>query len=277
MIRGPAEARGGQNPRRRSLPSSFALPFRPSGLFIFLFPPSFALPVATVASSTSQDDALDLCPAANLASPFTLTVTPANDYPPQDQHIEQHPQLGPFDQPVGLPSYFAHFFLLARSSITGAIRSPALPSFAVCWNIAMASSQSQIPSTPRVISPSPTPSESKDEYFGPTTRSKARSIRLTSPPPVEEESSGSEADRRARARSRSPLEGRKRRISSLTTATKSGLKTKNGGPVEPNGTVNGHLSPASAQKASYWRAISRSPSPLGLIPIHARWRSFVSL
>ena len=42
----------------------------------------------------------------------------------------------------------------------------------------------------------------------------------------------------------------------------------------PNGTVNGHLSPAAANK-NYWREMSRSPSPLGLIPIHQKWRSFV--
>jgi diacylglycerol kinase (CTP) len=42
----------------------------------------------------------------------------------------------------------------------------------------------------------------------------------------------------------------------------------------PNGTSNGHLSPAAANKV-YWREMSRSPSPLGLIPIHQEWRSFI--
>jgi len=42
----------------------------------------------------------------------------------------------------------------------------------------------------------------------------------------------------------------------------------------PNGSVNGHLSPSSAAK-NYWREMSRSPSPLGLIPIHQEWRSFI--
>lgn len=41
-----------------------------------------------------------------------------------------------------------------------------------------------------------------------------------------------------------------------------------------NSTTNGHLSPAAANK-NYWREMSRSPSPLGLIPIHQKWRSFV--
>ena len=38
--------------------------------------------------------------------------------------------------------------------------------------------------------------------------------------------------------------------------------------------TNGHLRPESAA-AKYWRELSRSPSPLGLIPIHQSWRSFV--
>lgn len=47
------------------------------------------------------------------------------------------------------------------------------------------------------------------------------------------------------------------------------LKFPNGG-----GTINGHLSPQAANK-NYWRELSRSPSPLGLIPIHQKWRSFI--
>lgn len=43
----------------------------------------------------------------------------------------------------------------------------------------------------------------------------------------------------------------------------------------PSSMPNGHLSPAAANK-NYWREMSRSPSPLGLIPIHQKWRSFVS-
>lgn len=44
--------------------------------------------------------------------------------------------------------------------------------------------------------------------------------------------------------------------------------------LTPKGTSNGHLSPAQANK-NYWREMSRSPSPLGLIPIHQEWRKFV--
>ncbi|KAF2690056.1 hypothetical protein K458DRAFT_356567 [Lentithecium fluviatile CBS 122367] len=141
------------------------------------------------------------------------------------------------------------------------------------------SRQYQIPHTPRVISPSPTPSETsaKDGYFGPTTRSAARRQRVQSPPPIDEDSSGSDPEKRARARSRSPiLEGRRRRMSGLTAKRhmNGSAKSKKADLTLPNGTVNGHLSPAAANK-NYWREMSRSPSPLGLIPIHQKWRSFI--
>ncbi|KAH6865607.1 hypothetical protein BKA58DRAFT_224622 [Alternaria rosae] len=145
------------------------------------------------------------------------------------------------------------------------------------------SRQYQIPNTPRVISPSPTPSEAgstKDGYFGPVTRSSTRKQRVTSPPPIDEDS-GSDPDTRARARSRnarsrSPvLDGSvgRRRMSGLTSR-----RQMNGGMKKdltlPGNTSNGHLSPAQANK-NYWREMSRSPSPLGLIPIHQKWRSFI--
>ncbi|KAF2465571.1 uncharacterized protein BDR25DRAFT_85083 [Lindgomyces ingoldianus] len=136
--------------------------------------------------------------------------------------------------------------------------------------------QYQIPHTPRVISPSPTPSElsGTDGYFGPITRSAARKNRRPpSPPRIDEDSSGSDPEKRARARSRSPFEGRRRRMSGLTTVKKTG-SGKKAELTLPNGTVNGHLSPAAANK-NYWREMSRSPSPLGLIPIHQKWRSFI--
>lgn len=145
------------------------------------------------------------------------------------------------------------------------------------------SAQYEVPRTPRVIPPSPTPSEagSRDGYFGPVTRSAARANRrVTSPPPIGEDSSGSDPEKRARARSRSPiLEGRRRRMSGLAAMNpKSGMASKAAGKKAnlslTNGTTNGHLSPAAANK-NYWREMSRSPSPLGLIPIHQKWRSFI--
>lgn len=97
--------------------------------------------------------------------------------------------------------------------------------------------------------------------------------------PIDEEiddssDSGAESSRRARSRSRSPMKSRK--ITGLTPA----VATPRPAPIEltPNGNgkaTNGHLSPASASAGWSWRDISRSPSPLGLIPIHRQWRTFV--
>ncbi|KAI9714963.1 MAG: hypothetical protein M1812_006276 [Candelaria pacifica] len=161
----------------------------------------------------------------------------------------------------------------------------------------------QVPQTPRVISPTPPPDASsngstRDGYFAPITRSATSKQRDRVASPIEEEqdasggeTSDSSLERRARSRSRSPvLEGSKRRrMSGLAAITpKSGMpsaaagrsgkkKDKEAeGSVVTNGktTSNGHLSPSSAS-SSYWRDFSRSPSPLGLIPIHRHWRSFI--
>lgn len=159
-----------------------------------------------------------------------------------------------------------------------------------------------IPSTPRVISPSPTPSESSEHTDGYFTRSAARRSRTKSPQPdtikeekAKDDSEGSDSslDKRARTRSRSPILVQadgvlthgstkpRRRMSGLTTRTSSGLikkseplpaKYTNGDAVPPQ--VNGHLSPYSQIKKS-WREFSRSPSPLGLIPLHRHYRTLI--
>ena len=142
------------------------------------------------------------------------------------------------------------------------------------------SQQYQTPGTPRIISPTPPPTEGhRDGYFAPITRS-AAAQRQNSPIPIPEDSesdsssSDSSLEKRARARSRSPKTHAKQQKEAA--ASKASQPTKK----PPDGTVsesNGHLSPSSAASAgsSYWRSISRSPSPLGLIPIHRHWRSFV--
>jgi len=189
-----------------------------------------------------------------------------------------------------------------------------------------------VPATPRVISPSPTPSDAdapaRDSYLGPTTRSATRK-RLATPRPVPEAAEEDDEDedeqpglRRSRTRSRSPVDTRKVGSSRLTSKGPAGLhKSANGHATttpsttpaiveekkkevkeqeqhhhhhqqqqqqqQPNGhtttktesprKINGHLSPPEA--GTYggwsWRDFSRSPSPLGLIPIHRRWRAFV--
>ncbi|KAJ9624738.1 Diacylglycerol kinase [Knufia peltigerae] len=158
------------------------------------------------------------------------------------------------------------------------------------------SSQHPIPATPRVISPSPTPSEAsdrQDSYFAPVTRSAAKAQRQRSPQPepINEEKDGSGSDssveKRARTRSRSPIlsaavhmngaastGSKKRRMSGLTTKTpvKKSEPLINGSTPLPQ--PNGHLSPYDRVKKS-WREFSRSPSPLGLIPLHRHYRNLI--
>ncbi|RMD41537.1 hypothetical protein DV735_g3624, partial [Chaetothyriales sp. CBS 134920] len=164
-------------------------------------------------------------------------------------------------------------------------------------------SQYPIPATPRVIAPSPTPSETierQDTYFGPVTRSAARKERTTSPQPIpiDEGKDGSGSDdslnQRARTRSRSPIlapadgvatVGKRRRLSGLTSKAasvdKPPLSNISVAKSQPlvNGDIstaqsNGLLSPYDRVKKS-WRDFSRSPSPLGLIPLHRQYRDFV--
>ena len=134
------------------------------------------------------------------------------------------------------------------------------------------SQQYQVPGTPRVTSPTPPPPEpgkTEDSYFAPITRSSVAK-RNPSPNPISEEaeSSDSSLEHRSRARSRSPKTAAKQATSSSLTKDETATPT----PIS-----NGHLAPSSAAtpSSSYWRDLSRSPSPLGLIPIHRHWRSFV--
>ena len=141
-----------------------------------------------------------------------------------------------------------------------------------------------MPASPRVISPSPTPSEQGQDpsYDGPVTRSAARK-RYETPQPVQEDEENSDESiglRRARTRSRSPIDTRTvqrmtRRSSKPSKTVEPEVKV-----TSPNGkvtTTNGHLAPPQPAVPTgwTWRDFSRSPSPLGLIPIHRHWRTFV--
>ncbi|KAK0257542.1 hypothetical protein B0A54_08830 [Friedmanniomyces endolithicus] len=162
-------------------------------------------------------------------------------------------------------------------------------------------SQYQVPSTPRIISPSPTPSEQSgvDGYFPQQARSKAQ--RQSSVEPIEEQELDGDIEydeeehpdlARARSKSRSRQVGRHppRRmgkngsISSATVLIPDPTRSRKeaGNPKQPNGNptiATNLLSPESAYPkgygAAYWRSLSRSPSPLGLIPIHREWRAFI--
>jgi diacylglycerol kinase (CTP) len=146
-----------------------------------------------------------------------------------------------------------------------------------------------VPTTPRVISPSPTPSErsqrgqSQDpeeaSYLGPVTRAAAR---RRAPPEDRRE-------RKPRARSRSPDSQRMTTVQeddagSAVSATASTAMTASDAaaasslltpPPSSSSSNNSLLVPPTTPGYWTWRDFSRSPSPLGLIPIHRHWRSFV--
>ena len=146
----------------------------------------------------------------------------------------------------------------------------------------MSSSQNDVPPSPRVISPTPPPqSESRDGYFGPVTRSAARRQRLSATPEVADEDhkergtrKNSKSSKRSHARASSsgsqmatPTSPQRRRKSSVVAKS----EPLTNGSLSPNG----HLSPPSSDAHGGWREFSRSPSPLGLIPLHERYRSFI--
>lgn len=222
---------------------------------------------------------------ANLAP---IDAAAASSYPPQTRR--PFALFGSPDDPVR-PSrrdshphstlFWPSCFDSLRRIVVGAVSCPALPPVSFAMSLRR---KAGVPATPRVISPSPTPSEQDaQEYAGPTTRSAARR-RTTAPLPLEEKVDEDDYDspglRRSRTRSRSPIDARK--PTRLTTAKSAKATTANvpDAIVESNGratTANGHLAPPqpATPLGWSWRDFSRSPSPLGLIPIHRHWRTFV--
>ncbi|KAL1303401.1 hypothetical protein AAFC00_006793 [Neodothiora populina] len=132
-----------------------------------------------------------------------------------------------------------------------------------------------VPDTPRVISPSPTPSEQLTRDYFATKRT-----RFPSQEPINEENIVAEDPELARARTRSRSPQLTKKISQTMNGTAKPARRKPE-PItlkDPDQDTNGHLSPASAvmgRGREYWRQLSRSPSPLGLIPIHREWRTFI--
>ncbi|KOS21772.1 CTP-dependent diacylglycerol kinase 1 [Escovopsis weberi] len=155
-----------------------------------------------------------------------------------------------------------------------------------------------LPTIPRVTSPSPTtPDRDVQEYSGPTTRSRRKANALAQQQVVEVSDDETHRDsdlRRPRTASRSPVAVARRRPKASGQAQADPKHE----PSTPNGKANGtsangkahggageiadgHLlappSPPRPAGSSFWswRDFSRSPSPLGLIPIHRQWRAFV--
>lgn len=213
-----------------------------------------------------------LTASAASSSPNTITLEPSGDpalcprtLATPDESWSLAPLFGPCPvlaarrdrrlQPVRWPP--------VRRIVAGAVRSPALPPFPCTMPLR---AKSRVPDPPRVISPSPTGSDNDGrDYSGPTTRSAVKKRRSTLEEHAEEEDHG--GLRRSRTRSRSPLGGPR-----PTRATPGDSGHASGGAV-----ANGHLAPPqpSTPTGWSWRDFSRSPSPLGLIPIHRHWRTFV--
>ncbi|CEJ79925.1 Putative Phosphatidate cytidylyltransferase family protein [[Torrubiella] hemipterigena] len=152
------------------------------------------------------------------------------------------------------------------------------------------------PETPRIVSP--TSSDlSTTGYDGPATRSGSRrlqqqksSVNADGDSPSDDSGIDTHSKRRSRTRSRSPIKSQKlTRMTTLPTAQENGtIPEIKEDKVEsiPNGdsklaapvavASNGHLAPPQPATSGWsWRDFSRSPSPLGLIPIHRQWRTFV--
>lgn len=156
------------------------------------------------------------------------------------------------------------------------------------------------PSTPRVTSPSPTPSDTVESfrdsgaYLGPVTRSAARrrqAAGATPQPPIREtvDKESDRETRRARVRSRSPIKSRTLRslakanvdgepslsLDSVPNPTDGGGNRANGATKPPNGFLAPPplVTPSSA--GWNWRDFSRSPSPFGLIPIHRHFQTLI--
>ncbi|KAL1978427.1 hypothetical protein VTN31DRAFT_1286 [Thermomyces dupontii] len=140
-----------------------------------------------------------------------------------------------------------------------------------------------VPAT-RVTSPSPSPSDTSETYSGPRTRSAARRERLATAKAIAEEEEGGgqsessedgKTDNRVRSKSRRSTgvstRTPRRRSSKPTTASSAKSAVAKSEPLS-NGFLspNGHVSPKDTS-----RTTSRSPSPLGLIPLHQSYRTFI--
>lgn len=196
--------------------------------------------------------------------------------------LSPSPTPAPFDHQILWPSLFVSLHRV----LVGTLYCSALPP--ISFTMSLRRRSSAVPETPRVISPSPTPSEHDVDYVAPTTRSAARkriksSQQSLGEHPLEDEIDGEAPGlRRSRTRSRSPMDPRKlarMAPSNSNPATKSSthkqaILDKDASSKAKVAADHGHLAPPQPSGWS-WRDFSRSPSPLGLIPIHRHWRTFV--
>lgn len=209
-------------------------------------------------------------------------------------------------------AYWPLRFYDLRHVLTGTVSAPVLPPYPYAMS---PRAKRSVPGTPRVISPSPTPSDSYDRsqddggnYLGPVTRSATRrrqtgSVTPQFPIPETPDEESDPELRRARTRSRSPIKSRK--VHSLAMA-KANRESKTSPSRDPKPNTSPHPDPDfdsvddavdvsnsnGAAKPSdgllappslavgtatgwNWRDFSRSPSPLGLIPIHRHFQKLI--
>ncbi|KAH8156570.1 hypothetical protein CIB48_g11676 [Xylaria polymorpha] len=227
--------------------------------------------------------------AALLVKPFSA----ATREPTGDNRLACHLTLRSASTSASASAlaYWPLRFYDLRHIFTGAVSSPVLPPYPFSMS---SRARGGVPATPRVISPSPTPSDSAERaqdgsgYSGPITRSAARRRQTGSVTPQLpiQEAHDEESDpelRRARTRSRSPIKARK--VRSLATAKTGGEQSPDsldGAESPANGTTkssDGLLAPPSLAIGPSigwnWRDFSRSPSPLGLIPIHRHFQTLI--
>jgi len=165
--------------------------------------------------------------------------------------------------------YQAVLTILAPPEPQAHLQLPSISSPPTEYNDMSSASYSTIPGTPGVIAPTPesssveTSTKSNGGYFsrrsadGPDPGQRARTLNRTD----------SALRRRRTSRFASPGDGVHDRASSKS-------------PLSEPGPDRNHLVPANASSpaSKYTRhTFSRSPSPLGLIPIHRNWRKFVSI
>ncbi|KAJ8129146.1 hypothetical protein O1611_g4485 [Lasiodiplodia mahajangana] len=236
--------------------------------------------------------------AALLAKPFSSAATATTSSTPSESRRDSrldHYLDHPLSHLTLCSTYWPLRFYDLRQRIftlTGTVSAPALPPYPFSMS---SRARRGVPATPRVISPSPTPSDHSETpqngtaYLGPVTRSAARRRQTGSVTPQLpiHENPDEESDpelRRARTRSRSPIKARKiKSLAKVKADAEPSLSPIDDGAVDlANGATkssNGLLAPPSlALGASIgwnWRDFSRSPSPLGLIPIHRHFQTLI--
>ncbi|KAM3512118.1 hypothetical protein MY11210_004254 [Beauveria gryllotalpidicola] len=190
------------------------------------------------------------------------------------------------------PPIWPSSFASLQRILAGPISCSPLPPIAFTMSLrrkaAGANATSSTDTPPRVAEPS---DDVEDEYTAPRTRSGARRRKAPSTSSSHRQpahDSSSDADsapgkRKSRTRSRSPVDaGKLSRMTpriadpptTIRTASPPNGKstTTTDGPAQMNGAF---LAPPAPAAGWSWRDLSRSRSPLGLIPIHRHFKTFV--